>query len=45
MGEAKRRKEKLGAAYGKKQPPLNDQTQRDMHIGKFIEEAKHLEEK
>lgn len=39
MGEAKRRKQKLGKAYGKKHPPLNNQALREMHGERFIKEA------
>lgn len=36
MGEAKRRKQKLGLAYGKKQPPLNTTPLRDLHLDRFL---------
>jgi ABC-type cobalamin/Fe3+-siderophores transport system ATPase subunit len=39
MGEAKRRKQQLGQAYGKKHPPLNNQTLREMHGERFIKDA------
>ena len=43
MGEAKRRKQKLGSAYGKKQSPLNNPRLQEMHLDKFIEaSSQHL---
>lgn len=36
MGEAKRRKQRLGAAYGKKQPPLKNGYLMEMHLEKLV---------
>lgn len=39
MGDAKRRKQKLGQAYGHKQPPLNSPRLKDVHLEKFVKDS------
>jgi hypothetical protein len=39
MGEARRRKQQLGQAYGQKQQPLTSNRLKEVHLTKFVKES------